>query len=275
MDREALKLFATQIRLETLEMIFHSKASHIGSCFSIVDILAALYGGCMNVNPLFPKDPKRDKVILSKGHAAAALYATLALKGFFPKANLKDFCKSGSSLIGHVSHNITGVEFSTGSLGHGLSVCCGMALAAKNDQKFSRHVVIVSDGELNEGSFWEGVMFAAHHALQSVVIIVDDNQMQSLGHTCDILSLEPKEKKFEAFGFDVSNVDGHDCESIIDAFNKKSSMPKVMIAKTIKGKGVSFMENQLIWHYKNPSFEQYLKAKKELECARDLLTSSL
>ena len=256
---------AQKIRLHTLEMIDAAKASHIGSCFSVVDLLAVLYFSILKIDPSNPKEMKRDRCILSKGHAAAAMYATLAERGFFPIENLKTFCGYGSFLLGHLSHEIPGVECSTGSLGHGLSIGCGMALVEKRENMGYRTFVMISDGELNEGSIWEGVLFAAHHCLSKLMLIIDYNKIQSFGNTEDIIGLEPLGKKFEAFNWDVSEIDGHDYAQIEKTLSVGGSgKPKVVIAHTVKGKGVSFMERELKWHYKNPDAMQYSQAEREL-----------
>lgn len=273
MDFEYIERFSQQIRLATLEMIYHAKSSHIASCFSCADILAALYGGCLHVNPLFPLDPSRDRLIVSKGHAAAAVYATLALAGFFPRSWLKGYGLASSSLIGHVSHLVPGIEYSSGSLGHGVSIGCGIALGLRHQKIASRVVVLASDGELNEGSFWEGMMFAAHHRLDRLILFIDLNGMQSLGRCDQILDMGSLEEKFKAFGFDVSCIDGHDPEQIYRQSVNLGKRPKAILARTVKGKGVSFMENNLLWHYKNPSDEHYKLAKQELQCAMNLSKS--
>lgn len=253
-----------EIRRYVLEMIFRAKASHIGSCFSIVDILNVLYFSFLKIDPLHPQDPSRDRCIVSKGHAAAAVYATLAVRGFFSVDLLQTFCESGSELLGHLNHHVPGVEFSTGSLGHGLSVGCGLALAAHRDRKESHTVVIVSDGEMNEGSIWEGVLFAAHHQLSQLTMMIDYNKIQSYGRVDAVLKLDPLHKKLEAFGWEACEVDGHDLLALKQALYLNTDKPKAIIAHTVKGKGVSFMENDLLWHYRNPSQEQYEKALQEL-----------
>jgi transketolase len=256
---------AQKIRLHTLEMVDLAQASHIGSCFSIIDILAVLYFSILKIDPLYPRLPNRDRCIFSKGHAAAALYATLAERGFFPLEKLKSFCQEGSELLGHVSHKVPGVECSTGSLGHGLSIGCGMALAEQRENLGFHTFVILSDGELNEGSTWEAVLFGGHHQLSRLTVIIDYNKIQSFGRTSEVLDLEPLDKKFEAFNWDVIQIEGHHYTQIEQALSKEErKKPKVVIAHTIKGKGVSFMENTLKWHYKNPDPEQYMLAKKEL-----------
>jgi transketolase len=260
MDEIALK-----IRLHTLKMIDLAKASHIASCFSVIDLLAVLYFSILRIDLLNPKAMKRDRCVFSKGHAAAAVYATLAERGFFPLERLKTFCGKNSELLGHLSHEIPGVECSTGSLGHGLSIGCGMALAEKREEIGYRTFVVISDGELNEGSIWEAILFAAHHRLHRLTLIIDYNKIQSFGNTADIINLEPLSKKFEAFNWDVVEIDGHDYQQIEKALSMEEGIkPKVVIAHTIKGKGVSFMENQLKWHYTNPDCMQYMQAEKEL-----------
>lgn len=268
MDIKQLQTFANQIRIKTLEMIYHSKASHIASCLSCADILAALYGGCLNCNPIFPHDPHRDRLIISKGHAAAAVYAALALKGFFPLSLLSSYGEKDTFLLGHVSHHVPGIEYSSGSLGHGVSIGCGIALGLRSKGVGARTAILASDGELNEGSFWEGVMFAAHHQLNNLCVIIDNNGMQSLGSCDGILKMSGLKEKFEAFGFEAIDVDGHDIEAVYQSVICKNHKPKAIIATTVKGKGVSFMENNLLWHYKNPSYEQMLQAKSELECVK-------
>lgn len=265
-----MREIAQRIRLHTLEMIDLAKASHIGSCFSITDLLTVLYFSILKIDPNNPKDIKRDRCILSKGHAAACMYATLAERGFFSVETLRTFCELGSLLLGHLSHEVPGVECSTGSLGHGLSIGCGIALAEEREKLGYRTFVIISDGELNEGSIWEGILFAAQHHLSRLTLVIDYNKIQSFGNTEDIINVEPLGKKFEAFNWDVMEIDGHDYEQIEKALSKEGNeKPKVVIAHTIKGKGVSFMEHQLKWHYKNPDPIQYVQAKKEL-CVQPL-----
>lgn len=256
----SLEVSAKEIRLLILEMIFEAKASHIGSCFSALDILNSLYGERLDINPQRPQDPDRDYLIMSKGHAAAALYATLAYYQFFPKEQLKTYCQNGSKLAGHVTALTPGVEFSTGALGHGLPVACGIALATKKNV-----YVIQSDGECDEGSTWEAALFAAHHQLTNLTLIIDYNKIQSFGSIEEVLKLESLSDKWAAFNWDVLEVDGHDYPALRTAFAKTSQKPKVIIAHTVKGKGVSFMEDQLAWHYKYPTAEQYQIALTELQ----------
>jgi transketolase len=269
MTKEVVNL-AKNIRLQVLSMVHRAKASHVGSCFSIADIVAVLYGSVMNVRPLEPSWIERDRFILSKGHSAAAVYAALALQGFIPKKELERYGESGSLLMTHISHKINGVEFSTGSLGHGLPFANGKAMAAKKDKKLWRTFALLSDGELDEGSNWEAFMFAAHHKLDNLVAIIDYNKLQSLTTVAKTLGLEPLADKLEAFGWSVKEVDGHnltDIESLLGAVPWVSEKPSVLIAHTTKGKGVSFMQNKVEWHYKSPNAEQLAKAIEEIEAA--------
>jgi transketolase len=259
---------AKSIRKSTLNMVYHANASHIGSCFSIADLLSVLYLKNLNFDPINPKLPERDRLILSKGHSAAILYATLAECGFFPKEWLGTYCQDGSPLTGHVSHHVPGIEVSTGSLGHGLPIGCGMALAGKRDNHTYRVFVILSDGELDEGSNWEPILFAPHHQLDNLVVIVDYNKIQSFGTVKEILDLEPLADKWKAFRWAVKEIDGHDhqqIESTLKSLPFETGKPSVIIAHTTKGKGVSFMENQLAWHYKSPNAEQLAQALVEVE----------
>ena len=256
------------IRASTLNMVHKANASHVGSCLSIADLLAVLYGQILNIDPDNPKLPERDRLILSKGHSAAILYATLAECGFFPKEWLEAYCQDGSPLTGHVSHHVPGIEVSTGSLGHGLPIGCGMALAGKRDNQPYRVFVIVSDGELDEGSNWEPILFAPQHQLDNLVVIVDYNKIQSFGTVKEILDLEPIADKWKAFRWAVKEIDGHNHQQIEDTLKSlpfETGKPSVIIAHTTKGKGVSFMENQLAWHYKSPNAEQLAQALAEVE----------
>jgi transketolase len=249
-------------------MTHRSLASHIGGCLSIADVLAVLYGRILRVDPNNPEWAGRDRLIFSKGHSTAALYAVLAEKGFFPLSWLDHYCQDGSSLIAHVSHHVPGVEVSTGSLGHGLPIGCGMALAARRDGAESRTFVILSDGELDEGSNWEAILFAAHHQLDQLSAIVDYNKIQSFGTVKEVMNLDPFAEKWRSFGWGVREVDGHDLAALEDSFRRlplEPDKPSVLIAHTVKGKGVSFMERQLVWHYKSPSDEQLAQALRELE----------
>ncbi|MBE7466500.1 MAG: transketolase [Planctomycetes bacterium] len=259
---------ANRIRMHSLRMIHTAQASHIGTCLSIADLLAVLYHDFLRVSPATLNAEDRDRFILSKGHGAAALYAVLAERGFFPIAELDSYNRDGSRLTGHASHHVPGVELSTGSLGHGLSVGAGLALAAKRLNLPYRTVVLLSDGELDEGSNWEAALFAGHHQLDRLVAIVDYNKIQSYGSVREVLDLEPLTDKWRAFRWYVTEIDGHQHDQIRSALNRipsDSSQPSVLIAHTVKGKGVSYMEHQLAWHYKSPSQEQLRSALAELE----------
>jgi len=235
----------------------------------MADIVAVLYGRILRKRHDDPNWPERDRFILSKGHAGAGIYAALAETGFFPVKWLKNHCAPGSKLCGHVSHiGIPGVELSTGSLGHGLSVGAGMAYAAKIDQKSFRVFVLLSDGECDEGSNWEAILFAAHHHLGNLVAIVDYNKLQSLGPPSETLGLEPFGAKWRAFGWQVKEVDGHDHEQLIASLDipvECGYPPTCVIAHTTKGKGISFMENTVLWHYRSPQGEEFEAAMAELK----------
>jgi transketolase len=265
---ENLEILANKVRNHALDMTSRGGSSHIASVFSIADILACLYGELLNVNPRNVTDINRDRFILSKGHAGAGVYATLAECGFFSVELLATHYQDGSNLSGHVSHkNIPGVELSTGSLGHGLSVGVGLALSAKMDCRDNNVVVLLSDGECDEGSNWEAIMFASHHKLNNLICIVDYNKIQSLDLVSNTLNLEPFTDKWISFGWNVLEVDGHSVKSIIENFSsaiQSKSKPTCLIAHTIKGKGVSFFENQVLWHYRTAKGDEYDKAKMEL-----------
>jgi transketolase len=252
-------------------MVYGARASHIGTCFSMADVLAVLYGGVLRVDPARPDWPDRDRFVMSKGHGAAIFYAVLAERGFFPAEWLDTYCRDDSPLAGHVTHRgVPGVEASTGSLGHGLPLACGMALAGKRGGRPYRVFVMMSDGECDEGSVWESALFAPQHNLDNLVAVIDYNKIQSFGSVKDVLELEPLADKWRAFRWAVREVDGHDCGEVEDALRAapfEPGRPSVVIAHTVKGKGVSFMENQLAWHYKSPSAEQLREALAELGCA--------
>ncbi len=268
MMRDATE-FAQQIRGHALRMVGAAKASHIGSCLSCADILAVLYAEVLRVDPTRTDWPERDRFILSKGHAAAIQYAALAERGFLPIEQLTTFCGDGSALTGHVSHKVAGVEVSTGSLGHGLPIGCGMAIGAKRKQESWRTFVLLSDGELDEGSNWEAALFAGHHGLDQLVAIVDYNKIQSFGNVKDVLELEPLADKWRAFRCEVRELDGHDIPALRETLKQvpfQPGRPSVVIAHTVKGKGVSFMENDLLWHYRSPDQTQLTSALAELGC---------
>jgi transketolase len=262
------KKLAKKIRISTLNMTCQGRSSHIGSIFSIADILAVLYGKILHVNPKKPKAKNRDRFILSKGHAGAAVYAVLAELRFFDKEKLKTHYQNGSDLSGHVSHRgIPGVDLSTGSLGHGLSIAAGMALGMKKDDNSHKVFVLLSDGECDEGSTWEAILFAAHHNLDNLIAIVDYNKIQSLGTVSETIELEPFVDKWKSFGWSTIEVNGHDHDQLLKELKKlpkELRKPTVIIAHTIKGKGVSFMENNLLWHYRCAKGEEFEAALEEL-----------
>jgi len=268
------KTLAWLIRRNGLEMTHLSRGSHIGSVLSVAEIIAVLYARVLNVDPKEPKKPDRDRMILSKGHAGSAVYAALAETGFFPVEQLKTHYANGSILSGHVSHKgVPGVEVSTGSLGHGLGVGTGMALGAKMDGAQWRTYVVLGDGECDEGSVWEAALQAAQYKLDRLIAVVDYNHMQSLATVDETLRLEPFEQKWKDFGWNAISVDGHDTDALLKAFewakeNAGSRKPSVILAHTVKGKGISFMENNILWHYRTPQGEEYDAALKELEAIR-------
>jgi transketolase len=260
---------AWKIRRHGIEMTHISQSSHIGSILSVADIIAVLYSDIAHVNPRDPDMNDRDRVILSKGHAGAAIYAALAELGFFDVEELRTHCADGSRLSGHVSHKgVPGVEFSTGSLGHGLSVAAGMAYSAKKDNAQHRVYVICGDGECDEGAVWEAALVANHYRLSNLVAVIDYNKMQSLDFCENTISLSPFADKWKAFGWNVIEIDGHDHDALRDAYmkgNSSTDKPTVIIAHTIKGKGISFMENDILWHYRFPhEGEEYDSAVAQL-----------
>ena len=265
------KVLAWLIRRNGLEMSHISRGSHIGSVFSVAEIMAVLYTGVLNTDPVEPKKADRDRLILSKGHAGSAVYAALAETGFFPVEQLKTHYGDGSILSGHVSHKgVPGVEVSTGSLGHGLAIGVGMALGAAMDHEQWKTYVVLGDGECDEGAVWEAALQAAQYKLDRLVAVVDYNHMQSLDFVDKTLALEPFDKKWEAFGWNVKRVDGHNTDALREAFswadsNVGTGKPSVILAHTVKGKGVSFMENDILWHYRTPQGDEYEAALRELE----------
>lgn len=254
------------IRLDVVEMTSLGNSSHVGSCLSIADILAVLYSDVMNYDPKNPDWDQRDRFILSKGHAGAAVYSALARSGFFDPTELRTHCGDGSKLSGHVSHKgVPGVEFSTGSLGHGLGVGCGMSFQLKRNVGQQRVFVVLSDGECDEGSVWEAALFASHHKLNNLVAIIDYNKLQSIKSISETLALEPFRDKWASFGWKVFELDGHDHRALTTALGDSSDMrPTVVIAHTTKGKGVSFMENSVLWHYRSPQGNEFSTAIEEL-----------
>jgi transketolase len=258
---------ARKVRQTCLTMCYKKKASHLGGAFSVADVLAVLYGDILAKDPSQPGLPERDRLYYSKGHACTALYAVLALSRYFPEEELDTFTENGSYFTSHVNHHVPGVELSTGSLGHALSVACGIALSGKRRGQSWHTYAIVSDGEMDEGSNWEAILFAPHHRLDNLTLIVDYNKIQSFGTVAEVLNLEPLAAKFEAFGWETIEADGHDHDKLAHALRKdqrRAGKPRAIIAHTVKGKGVSFMENQLAWHYKSPNEEQYKLAQAEL-----------
>lgn len=262
---------AWKIRRHAIEMTHRSGASHIGAILSIADIVAVLYS-TMRIFPEEPENDLRDRFILSKGHAGAAIYAVLAESGFFPLEDLKSYYANGSRLSGHISHKeVPGVEISTGSLGHGICVGAGMALAAKMDEKRHHVYVVVGDGECDEGSVWEAALFANHFRLKNFTVIVDHNKFQGMGPCESAMELLNLAAKWAAFGWRVIEIDGHNHEQLRQAMSKQEELndkPVCIIAHTIKGKGISFMENQILWHYRDPQDEFYERAVRELEKSR-------
>lgn len=268
-DISELEKIANDIRIGIIEEVYAGKSGHPGGSLSAVDILTVLYFNQMNINPNQPDALSRDRFILSKGHASPALYSTLANRGYFDKKELLTFRGIDSILQGHPDmKHIPGVDMSTGSLGQGLSCANGMALSSKLNGEGFRVYCLVGDGEIEEGQIWEAVMSASHYKLDNLCVIVDNNNLQIDGTIEEVMSSYPIDEKFKSFGFEVINIDGHNIEEIIKAFDKAKtikSKPTAIIAKTIKGKGVSFMENQVGWHGKAPNEEQYNQAMQELK----------
>ena len=269
MDFNEYKQLTTRIRADVLAMIQRARSSHIGTAFSTVDLLTMLYWSVLRVDPTRPDWPERDRFILSKGHGCAALYAVLAHKEFFPSDWLDTFYLNGSHLMGHATHTgVPGVEVSTGSLGHGLSLACGMALVGKRSNAGHRVFAMLSDGECDEGSTWEAALFAGHHSLDNLVVIVDYNKIQSLGRVEEVLDLHPLGAKWASFNWAVREINGHDFEEIEAACTSlpfEPGKPSCIIAHTVKGKGVQFMEDKLLWHYRAPDTDEFNAALAEIE----------
>jgi transketolase len=259
---------AHRIRRHALHMTSLGGSSHIGSVFSMTDIVAVLYGAVLNVDPQRPRWSERDRFILSKGHAGAGVYAALAERGFFPTERLEQHYSNGSVLSGHVSHKgVPGVELSTGALGHGLGVACGMVYAARLAERTNRAFVLMSDGECDEGSNWEAIQFAGHHRLGRLIAVIDYNKIQSLKSTEETLGLEPFADKWRSFRWTVAEVDGHDHGQLIEALSSPRSAdapPLCVLAHTIKGKGVSFMHHSVRWHYQTARGAEFEAALREL-----------
>ena len=267
-EKKILQISACRIRMDAVTGVYHAKSGHPGGSLSAADLLAYLYFKEMTVAPKNPSDPDRDRFVLSKGHCCPGLYGALAERGYFSPEEMKTLRHIGSMLQGHPNMNDTpGVDMSTGSLGQGISAACGMALAAKLDQKDYRVYAILGDGEIEEGQVWEAAMFAAHKKLDNLCLIVDNNGLQIDGPVEEVGGPGPIDEKFRAFGFDVQVIDGHDFDAIEAAFAHARSVkgkPSAIIAKTIKGKDVSFMENQVGWHGTAPNAEQYETAMNDL-----------
>jgi len=265
-DRD-LALKSVRLRKQTLEAIYDAGAGHTGGGLSCLDILNVLYNRILNVSPENFSSATRDRYVQSKGHSVEALYAVLADRGFFPEADLKTICHYQSHMVGHPTRHIHGIEMNTGALGHGLSICIGMALAAKLDSAPYRVFTLLGDGELAEGSNWEAGLAAAHYKLDNLTAIIDHNTLQISGHTRDVMSNEPLDEKWRAFGWSVKIVNGHDYAALTEALSKpaETGKPTFIIANTVKGKGVSFMENVAKWHHGVPSEVELKQALAELD----------
>ena len=266
--KKQLQATACKVRMGVIEGTYNAKSGHPGGSLSIADLVTYLYFAKLNVDPKNPEMEDRDRLVLSKGHCAPALYSVLAERGFFDKDELKSLRHLGSMLQGHPCIHIPGVDMSSGSLGQGISVACGMALSGKISSKDYKVYAILGDGEIEEGQVWEAAMFASHYKLDNLVAIVDNNGLQIDGKITEVCSPEPIDKKFEAFGWHVIVIDAHDFDEIERAFDeaeKISGKPVAIIQKSVKGKGVSFMENQGSWHGSAPNKEQYEQAMSELE----------
>ena len=270
MDADKLEQYrhlATRIRAHCLRMTHRGMSGHLGSMFSMADMLAVLYTSILRVDAKNPEWPDRDRFILSKGHGGAAVYAVLAEMGFFPMEWLDTYYLDDGKLSGHISHHVPGVEFSTGSLGHGLPVAVGMALAARKDDKKHRIFCLMSDGDCNEGSTWEALMFAAQHNLDNITVIVDYNRVQALGKMADVIEMEPFAPKLELFGWAVREIDGHDCEQVEDTLAQlpfEPGKPSWVLARTVKCKGVSWLEDTVGSHYGCVNDEELARALAEL-----------
>ena len=264
-----LGLKSITYRRRILEIIKHAGAGHTGGSLSCIDILNVLYNRILRISPEIFSDPQRDRYIQSKGHSVEALYVVLADRGFFPQEQLQTLCAYRSHFVGHPTRKVKGIEQNTGALGHGLPIAVGTAIAGKKDRSDFRVFVLMGDGELAEGSNWEGAMAAAHYDLDNLVAIVDHNTLQITGRTRDVCSNEPLDEKFRAFGWDVKTVDGHSILALSEALGQRNSggKPLVLIANTTKGKGVSFMEDVVKWHHGVPTDAEYAAALKELDLA--------
>ena len=274
--KKQLEITATKVRMGIIEATFNAKSGHPGGSLSVADMLTYLYNARMNVNPEQPDMPDRDRLVLSKGHTAPALYSTLANRGFFPVEELKTLRHIDSRLQGHpVLKKVPGVDMSTGSLGQGISAACGMALSGKISSAHYRVYAILGDGEIEEGQVWEAAMFAAHYQLDNLVAVVDNNNLQIDGKITEVMSPYPIDEKFAAYGWHVIKIDAHDFDQIekaIDEAETVTGQPTVIIQKSLKGKGVSFMEDKVAWHGTAPNEEQYNQAMSELQAKLDELS---
>jgi transketolase len=274
MNEKELAAKSIGYRKNILKYIVGAKAGHTGGSLSCVDVLNVLYNDVMNVSPATFKSPERDRYIQSKGHCVEALFVVLADQGFFPESDLETLCQYKSHYIGHPTRKIHGVEQNTGALGHGLPIAVGTALAAKMDNKDYRVFTLLGDGELPEGSNWEAALTASHYKLDNLVAIVDKNELQITGPTHSVCNTDPVDTKFESFGWAVKHVDGHNFKELTEAFAQmpfEPGKPNLIIAHTVKGKGISFMENQVKWHHGVPTTEQYTGAIEELDNALALI----
>ena len=266
--KKQLEITACKIRMGIIEGTYNAKSGHPGGSLSIADLMAYLYFAKMNVYPDKPDEPQRDRLVLSKGHTAPALYAALAEKGYFPKDEIKSLRHIGAMLQGHPCIEIPGVDMSSGSLGQGISVACGMALSGKLTSDTYKVYAVLGDGEIQEGQVWEAAMFASHYNLDNLIAVVDNNGLQIDGKVEDVMSIYPIAEKFEAFGWHaIKDVDAHDFDALEKAFDEAESVvnqPVVIVLKSVKGKGVSFMENNVSWHGAAPNKEQYEQAMDEL-----------
>lgn len=268
---EDLRAKSFELRKNVIDMIYRAKTGHIGGDFSVMDILVTLYYKHMNISPDTANDPQRDRFILSKGHSVEALYSVLADREFFPKSDLETYSAFGSKYIGHPNNKINGIEMNSGSLGHGLSVSVGMALAAKMNQAEYRVYTVMGDGELAEGSVWEGAMAAGHYKLDNLTAVVDRNRLQISGGTEDVMAQDNQDERWSSFGWNVIHAEGNNIDSLDKAFEtakQTKGKPTVVIADTTKGFGVSFIENSAPWHHKVPSADEYERAVAELEKRR-------
>ena len=269
----ALETKSAQYRKTILRIIKQARAGHTGGDLSSIDILNVLYNHTLHVSPETFTDPNRDRYVQSKGHCVEALYTVLADRGFFPEDALNHLCEYQSHYIGHPTRSVNGIEHNTGALGHGLAVAVGMALAAKLDGRSYRVFTLLGDGELDEGSNWEASMAAAHYKLDNLVVIIDRNGLQITGPTEAVNPLEPLADKFRAFGYSVCEIDGNDIQALVEVFDRvpfETGIPNLVLAHTIKGKGVSFIENSHKWHHRVPSDEEYDSALRELDLAYEL-----